>query len=181
MKQKRKPWEIPESPWKTEAAFISYVRGGIRKSIWNRYPIKIAFIHKNRIRGINPKTGRECWGGICHLTGEFFPQNQLEVDHVVGNHKLTCLEDASSYLEKILYVDFDDLAFVSKEAHKAKSYAERMGITFEQAVIEKKIIAQMKIPKNQQDKLLTELGMPCNNDRVRKESWRKLIEKGDVN
>lgn len=172
---KRKPWEIPESPWKTEAAFMSFVRGGIRKSLWNRYPIKTIFMKANRVRGINPKTGRECWGGICYLTGEFFPQSELQIDHRSGNHSLKTIEDASDFLKGMLYVDFEDLAFVSKEAHKVKSYAERMGISFEQAVVEKRIINLMK-DKKKVDVMLASNELPCNNDEVRKEGLRKLID-----
>lgn len=174
---RRKPWEIPESPWKTEAAFMSYVRSGIRKSLWNRYPVKTIFMKANRVRGINPKTGKECWGGFCYLTGEFFAQADLELDHRQGGHSLKTLDDASNFLKGMLYVDFDDLAFVSKEAHKIKSYAERMGITFEEAKAEKRVIALMK-DKKKVDKILIQHKLPCNNDKTRKEGLRKLIKEG---
>lgn len=178
-KDKRMPWQIPESPWKTEAAFMSYVRGGIRKSIWSRYPIKILFMKANRIRGINPKTGRECFGGICYLTGKFFPQSELEVDHFIGNHSLKTLDDASRFLKGMLYVDFGDLRFVSKDAHKIKNYAERMGITFEEAKIEKQLIAICKDIKKC-NKLLASHNLPCNNAKVRKEGVRKLLEERKI-
>lgn len=174
-KPKRFPWQIPESPWKTEAAFMSYVRSGIRKSLWNRYPIKTLFMKANRIRGINPKTGRECFGGICYLTGKFFPQSDLEVDHLKGGHSLKTLDDASNFLKGMLYVDFEDLRFVSKEAHRVKSYAERMNITYEEAVIAKQVIALMKNKKNV-DKTLAKHNVVCKNDKSRKEALTKLIK-----
>lgn len=178
-KTKRKPWEIPESPWKTEAAFMSYVRSGIRKSLWNRYPLKTLFMKMNRIRGVNPKTGRECFGGICYLTGEFFPQSDLEVDHLVGGHSLKTIEDTSSFLKGMLYVDFEDLRFVSKEAHRIKSYAERMSITYEEAKAAKKVIAMMKNKKNV-DKILAKHSLPSNNDKTRKEGLTKLIKENKL-
>lgn len=174
--KKRMPWEIPDTPWKTEAAFMSYVRSGIRKSLWNRYPVKTLFMKANRIRDINPRTGKECFGGICYLTGKFFPQSELEIDHLVGGHSLKSLDDANDFLKGMLYVDYDDLRFVSKEAHKIKSYAERMNIPFEEAKVEKEIIAQMK-NKTKVDKLLTKHGLPCNNDKVRREGLREILKK----
>lgn len=178
--KKRKPWEIPDTPWKTEAAFMSYVRGGIRKQLWNRYPVKTLFMKANRIRGVNPKTGRECFGGICYLTNKFFPQNELQVDHLVGNHSLKTIDDASSFLKGMLYVDFDDLAFVSKDAHNIKSYAEKHGLTFEEAGLEKAIIAYMKKPNTVIDKTLAKHGLPCNNAKVRKECVRQLMKENKI-
>lgn len=92
----------------------------------------------------------EVWGGTCALTGQDFPLNQLEVDHVVGNHSLNNLDDLQSFIENIVCVSFDDLQFVSKEAHRIKSFADKMGISFEDALIEKTAIALIKEKKDLQ-------------------------------
>lgn len=60
--------------WKTESSLMSYIRGGIRRNLWNRSPIKIEFIKNNRIRIPNPNPRgkvKEVWGayvalGQCH-------------------------------------------------------------------------------------------------------------------
>jgi hypothetical protein len=177
-KPTRKPWEIPETPWKTEAAFMSYIRGGIRKSIWSRYPIKTIFIKNNRVRGINPKTGRECYGGICYITNKFFPESDLEIDHREGNYSLKNIDECSSFLKKLLYIDFDDLAFVSKGAHKIKSYAQRQGITYREAEIEKGVIAKCKQTAKVQLKELRDAGFDeeaIKNAKLRRECYRKLL------
>lgn len=134
--EKIRPWMDLPNVWKTEAAFLAYIRGGIRRSLWNRSPVKIEFINRNRykIESPNPKLkGRLVWGGTCSLTGEVFQLKDLEVDHIKGNHSLKSLDDIQKFIEGIVLVSVNDLQFVSKEAHKIKSYAERMGISFDDA------------------------------------------------
>ena len=128
--------------WKTESAFMSWLRGGIRR-MWSKHPVRIEFMKQNRIRIPNPnKNGKakEVWGGICALTGELTPQTSLEVDHKKGNHSLRSIDDIQSFVEGILLVTFDDLQLVSKDAHKIKSYAEKYNMTFEQAKVHKEVI-----------------------------------------
>lgn len=136
LREKIQPWMELPNVWKTESAFLAYIRGGIRRSLWNRSPVKIEFINRNRykIESTNPKLkGRLVWGGTCALTGEVFQLKDLEVDHISGNHSLKSLDDIQKFIEGIVLVSVKDLQFVSKEAHKVKSYAERMGISFEDA------------------------------------------------
>lgn len=178
---KRKPWEIPETPWETEASFMSYVRGGIRKSIWSRYPVKTSFMKANRVRQINKKTGKMCYGFVCSACNEFHPQSNIDIDHMSGHNQLKTLDDASNYLKALLYVDYDNLQAMCKPCHKIKSYAERMDITFEEARLEKAVIAYMKKEVSVINKTLEKHRLPCNNAKVRKESVRSLIKKGIIN
>lgn len=145
------PWIEYPRIWKTESAFMSWLRGGIRRSLWNRHPIKLEFIRKNRIKIPNPNpNGRVAvvWGGVCALTGALCVLKDLEVDHRTGNHSLRSLGDLQSFIEGIVLVREEDLQFVSKEAHKIKSYAEKQGITFEQAQAEKLAISLIKQKKD---------------------------------
>lgn len=129
--------------WKTEAAFLSWLRGNIRRSCWLRNPVKLEFIKRNRIKINNPNPKgkvKEVWGGVCAITGETHVIGNLEVDHIKGNHSLRCVADIQSFVEGISIITLDDLQFVSKEAHKIKSYAEKQGISFEEAKVKKKVI-----------------------------------------
>ena len=147
-----KLWELYPTIWKTESAFMSWLRGGIRR-MWSKHPVRIEFMKQNRIRIPNPnKNGKakEVWGGVCALTGEITPQTSLEVDHKKGNHSLRSIGDIQSFIESILLVTFDDLQLVSKDAHKIKSYAEKQGISFEEAKIEKEVIEIIKQKKDKE-------------------------------
>lgn len=129
--------------WKTESAFMSWIRGGVRRSLWNRHPVKLEFIKNNRIKIPNPNPRgkvKEVWGGVCALTGETHILSNLEVDHIKGQHSLKSIDDIQSFIEGIVLVTQDDLQFVSKEAHKIKSYAEKHNMSFEQAKKQKEYI-----------------------------------------
>ena len=174
MKKDKKPWEVLPKVWSTEAKFMSYLRGVIRKG-WSRYPIKAEFMKARRIRATNPATGKQCFGFNCAMCKKFTPQSNVEIDHLVGNNQFKSVEDATSYLKALLFIDFDDLQPLCKPCHRVKSYAERMGITFEEAEKTKMVIEMMK-DKKKVDKLLAKHNLPCNNDKVRRASLEKLIE-----
>jgi hypothetical protein len=74
----------------------------------------------------------------------------------------------------------DDLALVCKSCHSVKTYSEKQGITFEQAVIEKRIIELTKLPVKELQELLAKHNKPSNNASVRKQSVRELVEEGKV-
>ena len=138
--------------WKTESAFMSWLRGGIRR-MWSKHPVRIEFMKQNRIRIPNPnKNGKakEVWGGVCALTGKTYPIGDMEVDHKEGNHSLKTLDDLVTFVKGIVMITLDDLQLVSKEAHKIKSYAEKQGISFEEAKIEKEVIEIIKQKKDKE-------------------------------
>jgi hypothetical protein len=146
----KKLWEVYPEIWKTESSFMSWLRGGIRR-IWAKHPVKLDFIKQSRVKIPNPNPRgkvKEVWGGKCALTGEYFVLNELECDHKVGNNSLKSVEDIQSFVEGVLLVTADDLQLVSKEAHKIKSYAEKQGISFEEAKIEKEVIEIIKQKKD---------------------------------
>ena len=166
--------------WKTESAFMSWLRGGIRR-MWSKHPVRIEFMKQHRIRIPNPnKNGKakEVWGGVCALTGELTPQTSLEVDHKKGNHSLRSIDDIQSFIECILLVTFDDLQLVSKEAHKIKSYAEKYNMTFEQAKVHKEVIEICKDKQKVVDKL-SDYGVECiaTTAKARRELLTKLMLK----
>ena len=151
MTEDKKLWEIYPHIWKTESAYMSWIRGGIRRSLWNRHPVKLEFIKLNRVKIPNPNPrGKvaKVWGGVCALTGETHVIANLEVDHLTGNHSLQTLKDIEPFVKGIVDITLEDLQFVSKEAHKIKSYAEKQGISFEEAKIEKEVIEIIKQKKD---------------------------------
>lgn len=165
--------------WKSRSAVMSWLRGGIRRSLWKNSPQKIDFINKNRIKIPNPNPkGRvkEVWGGVCYITGAVLPIDQLEVDHKKGNHSLKSLDDLQPFIEAIALVTDDDLAFISKEAHKIKSQAEKKGISFEQAQIEK-IAIDLQSKKMDKDWLQAKGVEPASNNTKRRAQIIEILLK----
>lgn len=139
--------------WKTESAYMSWLRGGIRRYLWSKNPVKLEFIKQNRIKIPNPNPkgkAKEVWGGVCALTGKTYPIGDMEVDHKEGNHSLKTLDDLVPFVKGIVMITLDDLQLVSKEAHKIKSYAEKQGISFEEAKVEKEVIELIKQKKDKE-------------------------------
>lgn len=171
----KEPWLEYPHIWATKAAFMSFLRGGIRRALWNRSPIKLEFIKKNRIRINNPNPkGRvaEVWGAICGVCEGVFPLKDMEVDHRLGNHSLKDLDDLQPFIEGIVCVSESMLSFCCKPCHKCKSHAEKMGISFDEAFAEKEAI---KIVKEKKDLTwLSERGIVAA--RTQKQRRTQIVE-----
>ena len=169
------PWEFYPTIWKTKSSWFSWLRGGIRRSLWNKSPIKLEYIKKNRKRIANPNPKGKVetvWGGSCGLCGEDFVIAQLDVDHKEGNHSLNELSDLQSFIENIVLVTEDDLQFACKPCHKNKTHSERRGISMEEASYEKQAIA---ICKAKQDKQwLSERGITPSSNAIKRRA--QIIE-----
>lgn len=169
-----KPWIEYPHIWKTEAAFLSFVRGGIRRSLWNKSPIKLEFLKANRKRIANPVAKNatrfpEVWGGECYQCKKEFALKDIEVDHLTGEYSLRKLEDLQSFVEGIVCVSAKDLGLICKPCHKAKTYAERNGMSHEDALIEKQAILICKYPVKEVRKFISENGrVPSGNAKDRR-------------
>ena len=132
------PWVEYPHIWKTESAFLSFIRGGIRRHLWSKNPIKLEFMKDKKIEipNTNPKSMKRfptVKGGRCECCGELFKQTDLEVDHRTGEHSLKSLNDLQAFVEGIVLVRKEDLALLCKPCHKIKTYAERYGMTIAEA------------------------------------------------
>ena len=158
----------------TEAKVWSYIRGALRRGLWEKSPVKFKF--KSGTATPPPKSykGKGRKGHVCALTDEWINVSASEVDHIEGHVSLLCEDDVIPYIIHLLATE-DELQIVDKEAHKIKSYSERMGISFEEAKVEKEVIAFGKRSIEYQKKLLDSLGLPSNNNRVRREGYRKHL------
>ena len=146
-----KPWEEYPQFWKTEAAFLSYIRGGIRRHLWAKNPVKLEFIKESRRQIVNPNPKNRTrfptvWGATCESCGKDFATKDMEVDHKTGEYSLRKVEDIQSFVEGIVFVRKEDLALLCKPCHKSKTYAERTGMSIKDAMIEKQAIAICKLP-----------------------------------
>jgi hypothetical protein len=144
----KEPWKVEGVPWKTEAAFWSWVRGVLRKG-WSKHPVKLEYIKNHRKRITNPKADSrkrfpEVWGGECEICHKDFAQSELEVDHKGDAGTFRGLSDVEKYIAHLFLVDFESLRLVCKPCHKIVSHSQKIGSSFEEARIEKEIISLMK-------------------------------------
>lgn len=152
------PWEESPHIWKTKAAFMSWVRGGIRRGLWEKHPVKLEYMGEQtfKIVNTNPRSMKahpmvnasRC--AICGVVEKITVEkkNYFEVDHMTGNHSLRSMDDLRAFVEAMLFVTKADLQIVCKPCHKVKSYAEKEGISFELAFATKEAIAIQKDKKD---------------------------------
>lgn len=133
-------WDKEYTPWKTEAQFLNWIRGGLRR-LWSRHPVKGELKKKNRKKMQNDR-GNEVWHCLCSICESWYVQNDVEVDHIAPNPPFTKLEHIHDYTKNLLTTDIDGLQLVCKSCHKIKTYAERYGYAFEEAKKIKEEIAR---------------------------------------
>lgn len=182
--QKTEPWKTHPDIWKNSTAFFTYLRGCLRKA-WNNNPIKISVLNKNRkqIPNPNPKGKKPMvWGADCALCKEVFPMKDIQVDHVHPAGSLTKQEDIEQFVVGLLFVSEEDLRLVCKKCHEAVTFAERMGISFEEALAEKQAIALMKQGTEAQKKWLEDRYIPpaSNATERRKQIKRSILNENKV-
>jgi len=163
MTDKLMPWEQLPDVWKTEAAYFAWLRGQMRKA-WSRHPIKNAYKMSRRTRAevgkkIDKKTGKPqlVWALPCDQCKHVFPQNNVEVDHIIRAGSFKCWADCERWLMALMQINFASLQLLCKPCHKIKSYAETHNLSFEDATAEKAAIAWIKdnTPKYQLGYLCT--------------------------
>jgi hypothetical protein len=184
MNERDMPWQIQGVPWKTESAFWGWVRGVLRKG-WSRHPVKLEFIKQHRKRIINPKQGSrnkvEIWGMNCAVCNIDHPQADIEIDHKNAASSLRNIDDLKGFAERLFVVNFDDLRPVCKPCHKIISYSQKQGISFEEATIEKEVIAICKLSATEQHHWIMEnsndVCPPKMNAKERRVKIKQLLVK----
>ncbi|MNC16176.1 hypothetical protein D3C75_640240 [compost metagenome] len=174
------PWiEYPDI-WPTQPSFMAWVRGGLRRGLWEKHPVKLQFLNSQKIpmENTNPRSKKRyptVPGLKCAICGGLFRTTQAQVDHLCGNHPLKTMDDLQTFTEAMIMVKTSDLQIVCKPCHKIKSYAERMEISFEEA---KAIKQAIEICKTKQDKqFLIEHGVkPATNAAKRRTQVEEVLK-----
>tara|TARA_R110002167_G_C12643272_1_gene648553 strand:- start:335 stop:883 length:549 start_codon:yes stop_codon:yes gene_type:complete len=137
-----KPWNVKGVPWKTEAAFYGWVRGQLRRG-WTRHPVKNLLIQNNRFKKDNGK-GRLTWHLDCSKCKKATPQTKIQIDHIHPAGSLKTTEDIGKFVERLYFVTFDTIRPLCIPCHEVVTLAERKGMTFDEAKVEKEVINIMK-------------------------------------
>lgn len=136
---KRRGKFCKEAQKNTEKKQLSVVRSAIRKA-WMRHPVKLLKLEL-ATTGDYDDSNRRTWKRQCEQCKQWFKNDDVQVDHIIGEHKMTTFDDIPNFARSILDVTLDDLQLLCKPCHDIKGYAEGQGITFEEARFEKRVIA----------------------------------------
>ena len=147
------------TPWKTQAEFYTYLRGCFRKA-WMRHPNKIKVINARRFKVdrvdkdgnvmIDKKTGKpkQVWNCECEICGHRGGMKDFQVDHIHAAKQLQCFEDIPLFVFRLIYVKEEDLRMVCKLCNSILAYADKQGLSFEEAKAEKEAIALCRAKKD---------------------------------
>lgn len=177
------PWEQCPAVWKTKAQFFQWMRGQMRRA-WSRHPVKVAYMHQHRKRvPLGRKTVKNpqglVWGCQCEHCKQEFKQTECEVDHIDAAGSFKGWEDFEAWMMKLMHINFDSIRIVCKTCHRIKSYAERTGMTFEEAKLEKEVIAFTKDTVAQQVRFLTMARVDmttCTNAKQRRAAYKQHLQ-----
>lgn len=172
------PWLSHPEIWRNSTAWFTYLRGCLRKA-WNTNPIKVELLKKQRrqISNPNPKGKKETvWGGDCSLCKRELPMKELQVDHIHPAGSLTKQEDIEPFVIRLLFVTEDDLRLVCKGCNSALAYAEKQGVSFEEAQLQKRVIEITKKPVAEIKAWLISKGCtPASNAAARRKQIKEAL------
>ena len=161
----------------SEKKLCTQLRSAVRQ-VWAVHDVKVSYLMSKSYADMDMKT-RTKWLVDCEMCGESFKCNDVAIDHIKGEHSLKTFEDLVHFATSILGVSHKDLKICCHPCHDAKTYAERWGMSLEEAFAEKDVIAKINQKVPVQKKELTEAGFKpkdiSNNDK-RRDCYRQLLK-----
>ena len=152
-----------------EPKFWSWLSSQLRK-VWRTHPTKTDFI--KHVRFIKKVGNRPLYHIKCVMCEKDFQLKDIEINHKVkcGNVK------SEGYALRMLDVGFSDLEPLCKPCHSVVTYSERMGITVQEAALEKEVIKFSKLSIYNQKHILGD-SSKAKNAKQRKEEFRNKLLK----
>lgn len=196
LKPKKADWDYYPHVWKTEAEYLSWLRGQFRQ-IWKNSPQRTLFL-KGSVRRIPvldelgnqvivkktgfPKfvNGYECayCKSLMKASGTV-PGSKYKplhaVDHIVGGHSLRTFDDVGSFVKAIISVRPTDLQILCHICHDIKTHSEKTGVSFEMATYDKAAIAFVNTKTDKDFFIERSLPVP-SNQKLRREGIVKVLE-----
>lgn len=107
----------------TESMFWSYIRSALRNKSRFWKPITQCKVNGRRVyKGPNK---RQKFEYQCNICKKWFPEKQINIDHIVPAGALNCSEDLSGFVER-LFVEVDGLQILCIDCHDKKTKEERL-------------------------------------------------------
>lgn len=126
----------------TESAYLAWIRSTLRsKSL--RWPPRNNALHAARRAYVGPNKLQK-WEFSCAICQTWFKAKEVVVDHFpIAAGSILKVEDIGRFCEN-LYCGSENLRVLCVPCHDIHSLADKNGISFEEAKVEKEIIAVCK-------------------------------------
>ena len=106
----------------TEAGFWSFIRSALRqKSRWWKPISQCKQEARRKYNGLNK---RQKWEYQCNECKNWFPDKQINVDHIKPAGSLNCANDLPGFIER-LFCEVDNLQVLCTEDHNIKTLKEK--------------------------------------------------------
>lgn len=106
----------------TESAFWSFIRSGLRqKSRWWKPITECKLKAKRAYKGTNK---RQKFEYQCKSCNNWFPEKQINVDHIIPAGSLNCAEDLAGFVNR-LFCEQENLQVLCSECHNIKTQNEK--------------------------------------------------------
>jgi 5-methylcytosine-specific restriction endonuclease McrA len=103
----------------TEAQFWGFLRSNLRLASRKWAPRRQALVAVRRPSESDNK--RLKWECQCSMCKGWFPQKEVEVDHIVPVGSLLSFEDIGGFVERLL-CELDGFVVLCKQCHKVKTH-----------------------------------------------------------
>lgn len=145
--------------------YYQWLRSQLRK-VWSKHPTKLHLLKTTRFKLPDVKA----FQSECNICKHVFPTSKMTVDHLISCGSVKDI----GYVDRLLNVALGDLQVLCKECHDIKTLAERRDISFEEAKIEKQVIAFGKLSADKQIKIIGLKGK--SNSKQRVELFRQQLK-----
>lgn len=106
----------------TESAFWSFIRSSLRqKSRWWK---PIAQCKAKAKRSYKGPLKRQKFEYQCKECSQWFPDKQINVDHIIPAGTLRCADDLPGFVER-LFCEVDNLQVLCETCHNKKTQDEK--------------------------------------------------------
>ena len=106
----------------TESAFWSFIRSALRqKSRWWKPITECKMKARSPYKGPNK---RQKFEYLCNSCKRWFPDKQINVDHIVGAGSLNCGQDLPGFVDR-LFCEQDNLQVLCTTCHDHKTKLEK--------------------------------------------------------
>jgi 5-methylcytosine-specific restriction endonuclease McrA len=106
----------------TESAFWGFIRSSLRqKSRWWKPISQAKQKAKRKYKGPNK---RQKFEYLCNVCKQWFPDKEINVDHIIPAGTLRCANDLPGFVER-LFCEIDNLQVLCNVCHNKKTQDEK--------------------------------------------------------